>query len=74
MDLGRNSLSNEGLRKYKNTWGPEERLTHYYRYDLKQKKAAPMSDDVYGWHNKVFRKLPRPLAQLAGRILYKHIA
>ncbi|MBK1876620.1 lipid II:glycine glycyltransferase FemX [Pelagicoccus mobilis] len=74
MDLGRNSLNNAGLRKYKNTWGSKERLTYYHRYDLKQEKAIPMSDDVYGWHNKVFSKLPRPLAQLAGTILYKHIA
>ncbi|MBD5781068.1 GNAT family N-acetyltransferase [Pelagicoccus sp. NFK12] len=74
MDLGRNSLDNASLRKYKNTYGPEERITYYHRYDLKNDKIMKMSDDVYGWHNKVFSRLPIFLTRLAGKILYRHIA
>ncbi len=74
MDLGRNSLENESLRKYKQTYGPSERLTYYHRYDLKNDKISKMTDDVYGWHNKIFAILPRSLSQLAGSLLYKHIA
>ncbi len=74
MDLGRNSLENESLRKYKQTYGPTERLTSYLRYNLKSDTIEKMTDDVYGWHNKFFRILPRPLAQLAGKLIYKHIA
>jgi len=31
-------------------------------------------DGVAGWHNRVFRRLPGPLARLAGRLLYQHWA
>lgn len=74
MDLGRNSLENDGLRRYKLSWGASERLTHYHRLDLKTGQTMRMSDDVYGWHNRIFAQLPRPLARLAGALLYKHIA
>ncbi|MDQ8183743.1 GNAT family N-acetyltransferase [Pelagicoccus sp. SDUM812005] len=74
MDLGRNSLENQGLRKYKNTWGPTERITYYQRYDLKNDSIQKMSDDVYGWHNQIFANLPIALTRLAGKLLYKHIA
>lgn len=74
LDLGRNSLENDGLRKYKLTWGSKEHITHYHRYNLKKDQPILMSDDVFGWHNKIFSNLPIPLAQLAGRMLYKHIA
>jgi CelD/BcsL family acetyltransferase involved in cellulose biosynthesis len=74
MDLGRNSLDNQGLRKYKNTWGPTERITYYHRYDLKNDRIIKMTDDVYGWHNKIFANLPIPLTRLAGSLLYRHIA
>ncbi len=74
IDLGRNSLENQGLRKYKNTWGPKEQITYYHRYDLKTDSVIKMSDDVYGWHNKIFANLPIALTRLAGKLLYKHIA
>ena len=74
MDLGRNSLNNAGLRKYKNTWGPKELLTHYHRYNLKTDRVMKMTDDVYGWHNNFFKLLPSSISQLAGTLLYRHIA
>lgn len=74
IHLGRNSLGNQGLRKYKLSWGSKEGLTRYHRYDLKKDQISSMTDDAYGWHNKFFKLLPSPLAKLAGSILYRHIA
>lgn len=74
MDLGRNSITNAGLRRYKLSWGSEEKTVHYLRYDLKKNVTIPMNDDVFGWHNYFFRRLPSPLLQMAGRLLYRHIA
>jgi len=74
MDLGRNSLENQGLRKYKNTWGADEKLTHYHRHDLKKNQTIIMKDDVYGWHNAIFTRLPISVTKMIGSILYKHIA
>lgn len=74
MDLGRNSISNAGLRRYKLSWGATEDVVSYHRYDLKKNRTIPMKDDVFGWHNAVFKRLPDPVLKLAGRLLYKHIA
>ncbi|MDQ8188067.1 GNAT family N-acetyltransferase [Pelagicoccus sp. SDUM812002] len=74
MDLGRNSTTNAGLRRYKLSWGSSEQEVHYQRYDLKKNATVPMSDDVFGWHNSVFKRLPIPILRLAGRLLYRHIA
>ena len=75
MDFGRNSLKNqEGLRKYKLNYGASEQVIHYLRYNLKTNKAVAMSDDVFGWHNKLFANLPISLNRLAGKFLYRHIA
>lgn len=74
LDLGRNSLNAQGLRKYKQSWGSKESLTHYHRVNLKSGDTMQMSDDVYGWHNKIFGVLPITLTKLAGTLLYKHIA
>ncbi len=74
MHLGRNSINNHGLRKYKLTWGATEGRASYHRYNLKTNQIAKMTDDVYGWHNQIFARLPQPLAKLAGSLLYKHIA
>lgn len=74
MDLGRNSLENQGLRRYKRSWGSKEYITSYLRLDLRTDKTIPMSDDVYGWHNRLFHNLPLSLNKIIGKLLYKHIA
>lgn len=74
IDLGRNSIANSGLRRYKQSWGAKEKIVHYHRYDLKKNVTIPMTDDVFGWHNSIFKRLPNSLLKLAGRLLYKHIA
>lgn len=74
IDLGRNSITNSGLRRYKLSWGPTESIVNYHRYDLKKNVTIPMNDDVFGWHNDVFKRLPNPILKLAGRLLYRHIA
>ena len=74
MHLGRNSLENQGLRRYKLSYGSNEGITNYHRLDLRTNTISQMTDDVYGWHNRIFAALPIPLARLAGSLLYKHIA
>jgi len=74
LDLGRNSMHNDSLRRYKLTWGSKERLRHYHRFNLESEKAESVSDQIYGWHNRIFNVLPIPLNRLAGRLLYPHIA
>ena len=74
LHLGRTSLDNAGLRRFKLGWGCEEGLTHYYRYDLRQERFLVDKDPVYGWYNSIFRLLPIWLARLVGRMAYRYAA
>ena len=75
MHFGRNAQSGqETLRRYKLSWGAREEEIHYLRIDPESLAVEPMHDEAYGWHNRIFRHLPKPLAILAGNLLYRHIA
>lgn len=74
LDFGRTSLGNEGLRKFKLSWGTREETVEYTRFDFRTSRHVTAKDEAQGWHNRVFRNLPLPLSRLAGRLLYRHIA
>ncbi|MBL9127732.1 MAG: GNAT family N-acetyltransferase [Verrucomicrobiales bacterium] len=74
LDLGRTSLDNSGLRRFKLGLGGEERLIHYVRQDVRAGRVIATPDRAHGWHNRVFRCLPRPLARTLGVVLYRFVA
>ncbi len=74
LDLGRTSLSNEGLRKYKLGWGASEHRVEYTRFDLRTNQFVEVRDEAAGWYNYVFRHLPVSVSRLIGSLLYKHAA
>lgn len=74
LDFGRTSLGNEGLRRFKLSWGATERPLEYVRFDLQKDAFVTSPDRSTGWHNRLFRRLPLPLARLAGQLLYRHAA
>lgn len=74
LDLGRTSLDNEGLRRFKLGLGGEERLIHYVRQDVKSGRIVATPDRAHGWHTQIFRRLPRPLSRALGRLLYRFVA
>ena len=74
LDLGRTSLTNDGLRKFKLGWGAQEQRIDYLRYDLRQSAFVTARDEATGWHNRFFQALPVPISRLAGALLYRHIA
>ena len=74
LDLGRTSLGNEGLRKFKLGWGAVEHKIEYVKFDLKKNEFVTDADGVSGWHTRVFRRLPIFLSRAIGGILYKHWA
>ncbi len=73
LDYGRTSLGNEGLRKFKLSWGTREERAEYTRYDFRTSRYVTAKDEAHGWHNHVFRNLPTLFSRLAGSILYRHI-
>jgi hypothetical protein len=74
LDFGRTSLPNDGLRKFKLSWGTVERTIEYVRWDLRTEAFVTVRDEAAGWYNRIFRLLPVSVSRLAGAVLYKHAA
>lgn len=74
LNLGRSSLSNDGLRRFKLGLGAEEQKLRYARYDFLSNQFVADVDRVEGWFNRVFSRLPLPLLRLAGGCLYPHLS
>lgn len=74
LDLGRTSMGNEGLRRFKMGWNADETIIRYYRFCLRQKNFVSMRDEGSGWHNRIFKALPLSVSRIAGEILYRHWA
>jgi hypothetical protein len=73
LNLGRTSIHNEGLRRYKLGWGAEERIASYYKFDIRGHTFVRDRDKTSGWHVPIFRRLPIFLARQFGSALYRHI-
>lgn len=72
LHMGRTSLANEGLRRFKLGWGTDESRLDYFKCDLRENTFVREQDDAQGWHNRVFRLLPVPASRLVGALAYKH--
>jgi hypothetical protein len=73
LHMGRTEPDNNGLKQFKNGWGTKEAQMHYYRYDLRENKYMTHNSRTRGWHNKIFEKMPIPLARLVGSALYSSV-
>jgi len=74
LHLGRTSIGNEGLRRFKLGWGAEEQKIEYVKYDLRKGRFVTDADESTGWYNRVFNVLPIGLSRLIGAVLYRHCA
>lgn len=74
MSLGRTSLTNAGLRRFKLGWGAAEETVEYFKYDLRRKSFVTDSDAAFGWHNRLFQSLPGFMSRATGNLLYRHWA
>jgi hypothetical protein len=73
LNLGRTSLSNEGLRRFKLGLGAVEKKLQYAKYDFSSRQFVADVDRAHGWFNRVFSRLPLPILRLAGAALYPHL-
>jgi len=74
LHLGRTSLANEGLRRFKLGFGAVEDRIEYAKYDLHRNAFISDVDRATGTMNRVFRRLPLPLLRLSGKMLYRHLS
>jgi hypothetical protein len=74
LHLGRTSVGNEGLRRFKLGFGAREQEIKYCKFDFRAGRFVADVDRAEGWFNRVFACLPPPLLRLAGRLLYPHLS
>ncbi|HEY3755753.1 MAG TPA: GNAT family N-acetyltransferase [Opitutaceae bacterium] len=72
LDLGRTDSDNEGLRRFKLSWGATERTVDYFCQNLASQQFLEQRPFARS-PSALFRRLPLPLARLAGELLYKHV-
>jgi len=73
LHLGRTSIQNAGLRRFKLAWGAAETRLSYHRRDCRTKARMQMRDMSVGWHNRLIAWLPLPALRAVGSVLYRHI-
>jgi hypothetical protein len=72
FNFGVTEVENQGLRRFKNGWSPREKMAHYYKYSLKNdafEKDGFRRRTSYA----LFKKMPSPLLNLIGFLLYRHV-
>ena len=74
IHLGRSSLGQEGLRRFKLSLGAREEQISYYRYDFKTNAFVTTVDRAHSRLTAVFRFLPQTLFRATGRWLYPHLS
>jgi hypothetical protein len=70
LHLGRTSLAQAGLRRFKLGFGAEEEPLEYFRYALPERAFVACVDRAHNIFNPIFRLLPLPLLRLSGTLLY----
>lgn len=72
FSFGRTEQENSGLLQFKRGWGTEEKTISYYKYDLTNAafiKGRSRAITSYA----LLKKMPSPLLNLAGTLLYRHV-
>ncbi len=73
LHLGRTSIHNAGLRRFKLGWGTVETPLAYHRRDCRTKARMEIREDVAAWQNRLFSRLPSPVLRAIGSVAYRHI-
>jgi hypothetical protein len=74
MHFGRTSLENDGLRRFKQTWGTEEDRIEYLRFgSTAETQPRSQGTGCSGLHRSVFGRLPVTVNCLAGALIYPHL-
>jgi hypothetical protein len=73
LHFGRTSLKNNGLRRFKLTWGTEEERIEYSKFNTAAGARVSRRDVDSGFHEAIFGRLPSALNRLAGAIIYPHL-
>jgi hypothetical protein len=73
LHFGRTECENEGLRRFKLSWGTEEETIDYFRVDPSGREFLVPAPSDSGFHKKIFARLPLAVNRLAGAMIYPHL-
>ena len=73
LHFGRTDKGNEGLRRFKLSWGAIEEEIGYARFEMASGSWKHLRDRRSTFHKRIFRVLPASLNRLAGAMLYPHL-
>jgi lipid II:glycine glycyltransferase (peptidoglycan interpeptide bridge formation enzyme) len=73
LHFGRTSTDNDGLRRFKLSWRPQEDVLEYFRFALKTKTWLNSGRNASGFHNQFFRSFPLAVNRIAGALIYPHL-
>src|SRR5260370_42708034 len=70
LHFGRTERENQGLRRFKLSWGTTEEEMSYARFEMASASWKGWHDNRSTLHHHVFRALPASLNRLPGAIIY----
>ena len=73
LHFGRTECENDGLRRFKLSWGTEEETIGYFRVDPSGRECLVSAPSDSGFHKKIFARLPLAVNRLAGAMIYPHL-
>lgn len=71
--FGRTDMDNEGLRRFKSGWGTQESIIRYHEIDLKKDKLLTAGGDGARLARAVMGRMPVPVLNIIGHLLYRHM-
>lgn len=73
LHFGRTDINNEGLRRFKLSFGATEEQICYGKFNISADNWVSTRNNPSTLHNRVFRALPGPVNRMAGVLLYPHL-
>jgi Acetyltransferase (GNAT) domain len=73
LHFGRTSIDNDGLRRFKLSWGAEEEVIDYFRFAFGADMWVNSYRNAPEFHNRLFRRLPLAVNRFAGSLIYPHL-
>jgi len=73
LHFGRTDKENEGLRRFKLSWGATEEEIRYACFEMASGSWKRSRESRSIFHKRIFRALPASLNRLAGAIIYPHL-
>jgi Acetyltransferase (GNAT) domain len=73
LDFGRTAINENGLRRFKLSWGTDESIIEYFKFALGRNVWVNNCRNAHGFSNGLFRRLPLRVNRLAGALVYPHL-